>query len=349
MASSVDALGTFSYLQINVPAWITLVSRLAEHAATKDAEYLKAYRRYAACDPHSSSLPRRKSSSVCSMYNDELVLPVPREGSQSEAAEKAIPQAARDRPTYNPQADRMRGTGEAPSSLDLNDQYYFGSARHKSNIEYDGHIQKILNKIVKDIGIARNNIRRGKMAMITPSGQCFGLLKWVAPRTDNAAGEEESSALSTLAYLRSTRISAGILGVTGSTENRKQLPLDYVDKQLKLAHRLCETAAYQALRLGHCGGDIFGLEEKLMILLSMVNKEMARLTNFKQKREERVHLRLNSIERAPQEPRLSPGTQLTRITAISQNAIRSSISDSVAAIEVDDVSSISTESIGLSA
>ncbi|KAJ5098274.1 hypothetical protein N7532_005275 [Penicillium argentinense] len=352
MASSMDALGAFSHLQTNLPAWITRVSELADHTAAKHAEYSEAYRRHASYKPR-----RRKNSSVCSIHTDDLVPLSERKEPPAEAVQKAAPET-RDTPTPNQQAGRKRGTDEAPS-IDSGDRHTFVSTRHNVIIEYDGHTQTTLEQIVKDIGIARNNIRRGKMGMMPRMGLRAGLFNRTAAITGNAAGGGEPSALSSLACVRSTRTGAGIVGVTGSTPGiRKESPFDYADKQLELAHGLCETAAYQVLRSGDCGTELDGVEEKFKMLLDMANNEVARLEEEKRKQEEeQARSQSEPQTESPQaeddaaKPPPNPAAaRIARIAAISAGAKdKSSTSDTPGAIEVDDTSSISAESIDLSA
>lgn len=358
-----DALGAFTHLETNLPTWITRVSQLADHAAARHAEYSEAYRRHAS---YKSKPRRRKNSSVVSIHADDFVPLAQRDDPKVEEAveetETAVetstetetgtekrPQT-RDTPTPNQQAGRKRGTDEAPS-IDSGDRHTFVSTRHNVIIEYDGHTQKALDEIVKDIGIARNNIRRGKMGTMSRGGLRAGLLNRSAALTGSAAGGEPS-ALASLACVRSTRTGAGLVGVTGSTSGiRKESPFDYTDKQLEVAHGLCETAAYQVLRSGDCGTELDGVEEKFKMLLEMVAKEVERLKEEKQKQEEEQAKSppVESTEETDSKPPPNPAAaRLARIAAITASA-KKPTSESPGMIEVDDTSSISAESIDLSA
>lgn len=348
-----DALGAFSHLQTSLPTWITRVSELADHAAARHAEYTEAYRQHASYKPR-----RRKNSSVCSIHTDDFVPLAQRDDPKlQEAVEDTAPEKApetapetRDTPTPNQQAGRKRGTDEAPS-LDSGDRHTFVSTRHNVIIEYDGHTQKSLDELVKEIGIARNNIRRGKMGTMSRPGLRAGLLNRSAALTGNTVGGDEPSALSSLACVRSTRTGAGLVGVTGSTSGiRKESPFDYTDKQLEVAHGLCETAAYQVLRSGDCGTELDGVEEKFKMLLEMVGKEVERLKEEKQKKEEeQAKSPPDATEEAEPKPPPNPAAaRLARIAAIS-SSVNKPATESPGMIEVDDTSSISAESIDLSA
>lgn len=339
--ASMDALGAFSHLQSNLPAWITRVSELAAHASAKHAEYIEAYRRHTSVKPR-----RRKNSSVCSIHTDDLIPIAQREGPTSEALETST--TTKDVSAPAQYAGRKRGTDEAPS-IDSSDRYAFVSTRHNVIIEYDGHTQKVLEEVVRDIGIARNNIRRGRMSMMTRTGLRSGLLnKTVNIGSNNASGGE--SQFPALARIRSTRTGPGVVGVSGSTTSiRKESPFDFADKQLELAHGLCETAAYQVLRSGDCGTELDGVEEKFRMLLEATTNEVKRLEEEKSR--EQAQSVVPPPEETPAKPPPTPtAARLARIQAIANRKPSAEASaEAPATIEVDDASSISAESIDLSA
>ncbi|KAJ5900929.1 uncharacterized protein N7473_004999 [Penicillium subrubescens] len=346
--ASMDALGAFSHLQNNLPSWITRVSELAAHASAKHAEYTAAYRRHATYKPR-----RRRNSSVCSIHTNDVVPIAQREGPTSEALEANTTTTLENDASMPAQtAGRKRGTDEAPS-IDSSERYAFVSTRHNVIIEYDGHTQKALEEIVRDLGIARNNIRRGKMGMMPRGGLRASLLH----KTSAGGGQpgENGSPLSALSYVRSTRAGGGLVGVTGSSGIRKESPFDFADKQLELAHGLCETAAYQVLRSGDCATELDGVEEKFKMLLEMANNEVKRLEEEKKQQEEeeakaQSESQSESVEEdAPAKPPLTPtAARLARLAAITAGASKPT-STAHATIEVDDASSISAESIDLSA
>ncbi|KAJ5397901.1 hypothetical protein N7509_006014 [Penicillium cosmopolitanum] len=319
MASSMDALGAFTHLETNLPTWITRVSQLADHAAARHAEYSEAYRRHAS---YKSKPRRRKNSSVVSIHADDFVPLAQRDDPKVEEAVEETETAVEtnSRHTHpNQQAGRKRGTDEAPS-IDSGDRHTFVSTRHNVIIEYDGHTQKALDEIVKDIGTTSD---AGRWEQCREGGLRAGLLNRSAALTGSAAGGEPS-ALASLACVRSTRTGAGLVGVTGSTSGiRKESPFDYTDKQLEVAHGLCETAAYQVLRSGDCGTELDGVEEKFKMLLEMVAKEVERLKEEKQKQEEEQAKSppVESTEETDSKPPPNPAAaRLARIAAITASA-----------------------------
>ncbi|KAJ5803103.1 uncharacterized protein N7503_005553 [Penicillium pulvis] len=334
MAASMDALGAFTHLQTNLPAWITRVSELAAHASARHAEYSEAYQKHS-----KSKARRRKNSSVCSIRTDNLV-PIAQQKTPGPESATVNTSMCKEEKVLAQQAGRKRGTDEAPS-IDSNERYDFVSTRHNVIIDYDGHTQKVLEQIVKDIGIARNNIRRGKMSMMPPR---MGIRSNALSRT--AVGASPESSIASLACVRSTRTATGLVGVTGTSNGiSKDSPFDFSDKQLELAHGLCETAAFQVLRSGDCGTELDGVEEKFKMLLEMTTKEVARLEEEKEEKKKRE-------EEAPEEeieepippPQTSTAARLARIAALSANKPSTSATGT---IEVDDDSSLSAESLEL--
>ena len=240
-AASMDALGAFSHLQTNLPAWITRVSALAAHTSTKHAEFSEAYRRHAF-----SKTRRRRNSSLCSIHTGDLG-PVTQQESPSSEAIGGLVATTKDSQVPAQQAGRKRGADEAPS-IDSSERFSYVSTRHNVIIDYDGHTQKELEQVVKDIGIARNNIRRGKMSIMPRMGFRQGLLN---KSINISGGTSDPSPLTAMSCVRSARNGSGLVGVTeSSTGVRKESPFDFADKQLELAHALCETAAFQVLRSG---------------------------------------------------------------------------------------------------
>ena len=345
-----DALGAFSHLQTNLPAWITRVSELASHTSAKHAEYAEAYRRHAAFKPR-----RRKNSSVCSIHTDDLV-PIAQQKGPSAADVEAVTTSTKDKDHRTPsqQAGRKRGL-EDPPSIESTDRNAFVSTRHNVIIEYDGHTQQVLEEVVRNIGFARNHIRRSKMSMLPRTGLRSGLLNRTAALTNRSiTAGSDSSQPAALSCVRSTRTGGNLVGVSGSSSPRKESPFDFADKQLELAHGLCETAAYEVLRSGDCGTELDGVEEKFKMLLEMANGEVTRLTEEKKQQEEEKKQQSEqqpeaAEEEAPaQAPLTSSAARLARISAITSSK-PSTAATSGGAIEVDDASSASAESIDLSA
>ncbi|KAJ5757789.1 uncharacterized protein N7511_006483 [Penicillium nucicola] len=335
--ASMDALGAFTHMKDNLPAWINRVSELAAHTHTRHDEYVEAYRRHASVKSR-----RRKNSSVCSIHTDNLVPIAQRKEPSSEPSTAVTPNNA---PSPSQRSGRKRSSDEAPS-VASNEEYAFVSTKHNVIIEYDGHTQKTLEAIVRDIGVARNNMRRAKMAMTPRTGIRAGILN----RGMNLnMASTTSQASSPLSCVRSTRTASGVVGICGTSVLRKESPFDYADKQLELAHALCETAASQVLRSGDCGTELDGVEEKFKMLLEATINEVDRIMAEKKQQEEHEAQQADGTvdNDAPLKP--PPTASAARLARVAAIASSKPATTTAGAIEVDDNSSLSAESIDLSA
>lgn len=313
-----DALGAFFYLTDNAPVWINHVTDLAVHTAAKHAEYTEAYKKHATTDKPR----RRRNSSVCSIHTEDLFKrpndPAPSAVAvdSTQGIENHDSARAQNQSGGNP---RKGGPDEAdPDSADA----AFVSTRHNVIIHYDGHTQKTLEDMVRNIVTARNNIRRGKMSQLPSMGFRSGMRC--------LPGRDPPDAV--LSSIRSARN-------RGPPAPRKQTTFDLADKHLEVAHGLCESAAYQFLRAGNCEAELSSVEEKFRTLLEMATVEVQRPQEAKQQAPSEPE-----AEKEESEPQLPPAPVLEPPS--KPNA--SPTGTATGAIEVDDASSVSTEPVDLS-
>ncbi|KAI9038033.1 uncharacterized protein KD926_011371 [Aspergillus affinis] len=258
-AGPMDALEAFSHLSKNLPQWITRLSELATYTAAKHAEYAEDFKKHAVAKPR-----RRKNSSIYSIRTDEGVP----DGSTPAAID------SKNNPSRIP---RKRGTDEA--SIDDDDHYSYVSARHNLIIQYDGHTQKSLEEMVRHIGTARNNIRRGRMSQLPLGGFSSGAGAFgrsarrnEGPRLmSSTADVSEDQLLSNIRSARAQKLPGPSMTIP------KDSSFDVAEKHLELAHSMCETAAYQVLRSGDCSSQLGSVEDKFKSLLDLANKEVKRL------------------------------------------------------------------------
>lgn len=337
MAPTMDALGAFTYMCDNLPTWIDQISELAAYTAAKHAEYTEAYKKYAPGRPR-----RRKNSSVCSIRTDDIfsssqhrgtsVEPI--QGTPSTAAGASIAQI---RLIGNP---RKRSADGTPSINSAEETADFVSIRHNVVIHYDGHTQKSLEEMVRNIGTARNNMRRGKMSQISLGG--------LRPRMGNPDARKNRLAP---ALLEQADCSDGdILTNIRSMRNRgpppaeasssrvppKETVFDVVDRQLELAHSHCETAAYQFLRYGDCSAELKFVVENFRSLLELATKEAQNLKPEQPEESLKEDVKKESVTVSPTKTAAEPegGKPLASCTD---------------EIEVDDASAVSVESIDIKA
>ncbi|GES57983.1 hypothetical protein ATEIFO6365_0004005900 [Aspergillus terreus] len=252
-----DALGAFTHLSDSIPQWIARLSELSAYTTARHAEYVEEFRKHS----HMAPRPRRrKNSSVCSIHTDDLNLP------PTDAQPKSNP--------------RKRGLDQAPS-VESADRHALVSTRHNVIIHYDGHTQKTLEEMVRHIGIARNHLRRGKMAQLPLAGFRTGLYSRTAriPNCSSTSLESDNSSPSPspdllLSNIRSSRQRGP---PPAAHAPPKDSPFDVADKHLELAHSLCETAAHHFLRVGDCATELNGVDQKFKALLELAQKEVERL------------------------------------------------------------------------
>ncbi|CEL03116.1 hypothetical protein ASPCAL04273 [Aspergillus calidoustus] len=240
VSGQMDALGAFSYLADNLPTWLTKLSDLTAHTAEKHAEFAEAFKKHSATP---LKIRRRRNSSVCSIRTDSV-----RSGGQ------------RRRGGDDGDASSLDSTTDGPAVI---------STRHNLIIHYDGHTQKSLEELVRNIGTARNNLRKGKMSQLPlAAGSRSATRNFHArnpPMIDpNAAPEDQ--------LMASIRISRSRAQPPPPTQ--RQPPFEMADKHLELAHGFCETAAYHFLRAGACASELNSVKERFTVLLKLATDEL---------------------------------------------------------------------------
>lgn len=296
-----DALGAFSYLSDNLPTWISQLSELTAHTSAKHAEFADAFKKHSTGPVRPR---RRKNSSVCSIQTNSI---------------------RRKRTHHDDDASSADSNSDTPAVI---------STRHSLIIHYDGYTQKTLEEMVRNIGTARNNLRRGKMAQLPMPGG-----PGTRPPPPRSAARamlptlEEPEDL--LASIRSSRARGPPHHQAQSQPTRKS-PFDAADKNLELAHSFCETAAYQFLRAGACASELDSVKERFTALLKMVAEEVELLKE--QKKEE------EAAEQEPEAEAEAESPAKTNATEPLMSLKRPASSEG--AIEVDDEQG-SVESIDL--
>lgn len=324
-----DTLGAFSYLQDNLPAWISRITDLAAHTFAK---YIECRENYGRQEPLK---PRRPTDSCVRSVRPYKLMPIGQRYEtnwKSAESERTIAKAKGSMGPIQYAGRKRRPDEDLP--IDWNERFAFLNKRHKVIIEYDGHTQKVLEEVVQVIGICRSNIRRAKMSMMQT---CLRIkrLDAAACLVNDLSEESDQSQVAALNSFRRIQTGAGMTSVTGSKGTQKKSAIDLADKHLELAHALCETAAYQALRSGDCSPELDSAVERFKKLLDMAGKEVRRLTEQKLRQ-------TTEEETAAKMPLTSTAARLARVAAMTTRK-PSTVGTSV--IEVDDASSISAESV----
>ncbi|KAL1997939.1 hypothetical protein VTN02DRAFT_389 [Thermoascus thermophilus] len=315
------ALQSFTFLSENLPSWIAKVSDLATYTAAKHAEFSEEYKKLS---QQPTKPRRRKNSSVRSLRPSDLDQKPP-SVKREHATEEQPPDPANNRknaPAGNP---RKRTTDEAPS-IKTADGPQVIRARYNVIISYDGHTQSVLEAAVRDIGSARNSIRRDKLTQIIKPGFAMEMFSRSVAMSDND---------------NSSRV-LGIVSGRSARDVNKGTPLDYVDKQLELAQGLCETAAHQFLRCGDCSKELEGVQEKFRTLLEMANAEVERMKEEQRQKEAAKAERLAPKKEREVKPEAAKPVSIPEPAESGKPPEPAS-----SAIEVDDASSSSSISIDI--
>ena len=313
-AGPMDALGAFTYLANNIPDWITQVIDLAAHTAATHAEYTEAYKKYAA----PAKPCRWKNSSVCSTHTANL-FSQQKCGVSTQGTTTQDPTARIQIQNHDQDVKNEEIGGAAPSTTDA-----LVSTRHNVIIHYDGHTQQNLEDMVRNIGTARNNIRRGMMTQMPPMGFRSGM---------PGRGGLPEFMLSNIHSAQNRRPPGLRQGMTA---------FDVADKHLEVAHGLCESAAYQILRSGDCKADLTSVEKKFRTLLGLAGTEVQRLNKTREQTPSVFEPKMEEEEKS--EPQLpSAVIEPTNKPQASTNG------SATRPIEVDDAESLSIESIDLTA
>ncbi|OAL33807.1 hypothetical protein AYO20_06983 [Fonsecaea nubica] len=284
MAQAMDAHSSFVYLVDNLPTWRASVEALSTHVTEKHAEFAAEYSRLV----NQVKPKRRKSPSVSSIHpqdeeqgddkthtiqsTDGLSSPDPRQFNPLEAGNKYLYAQVRRKRKPGPS---IRSGASGPQKF---------RNRHHVVVYYDGYLQEQLDTMVKQIGIGRNNLRKGKAALAAARG--FRLPTLTA-RT--------SHGLAMLDDIRSSMVSRStptLLPAKGRVAANKPATSDeeanflQVDKELEQIQTLCETAAHQFLRDGDCKTELESMLQKFDALLGQASAAAEALKKVQAENEE---------------------------------------------------------------
>ena len=268
-----DALKSFTFLTDNIPQWLTKIDKLSEYTSKKQAEFAAEYTRLT-----HPKVRKHKTNSVHSIRSSII-----NRDEQQPPATTTVEDPIDQHPELNP--------------LDIANRYLFANARRKRKnagtsvrsgasgpakyrhrhmvvVYYDSSVQEDFETLVRVIGGARNNLRKGRMAQVMKNG--FEL-----PALTGHASPLESFNVSPLDLKSSHRngldpkyvasVQVSVHKTTGGSV------FDEADKDLEAAQSLCEVGSHQFLRDGDCSLEIDGTREKLERVLMGAKAEKLRL------------------------------------------------------------------------
>ena len=315
--AAMDAITSFVYLTDTLPNWIQQVKDLSTHASKKHAEYVAEYTRRV---NHIRSKKERTLSLASNhTHKNEPVEPPPEEILERPAESK--PEPSTPNPLHIPpleagnkyllaQSQRKRKLGPSIRSGASGPQRF--RSKHMLVIYYDAYLQEQLDTLVKGIGGARNNLRKGKLSRSACRGfqlPCFG-----------RASNQGNYGIPSLNGLKDppTFYLSVPTNFKGQPTNRQPTAdeaFTNADKHLEGAQSLCETAAHQVLRDGDCSVELNTVVTKLESALEIATATVAQL------REEEAEQKEQTENQTQTDPETTPLTDTSSPPSLTDSSI----------------------------
>ena len=283
MAQAMDAHSSFVFLIENLPKWQASIDSLAIHSVEKHAEFAAEYLRLV-----NQARPRRKkTASVSSIHTIEEPSPT---DDQADAPESVDTLSSPDPQHINPleagnrylyaQARRKRKPGPSIRSGASGPQKFRN--RNHVVVYYDGAVQEQLDAMVKQIGLGRNSLRKGKNALAAATGFRLPTLPTSAGR-DLSTNDDLRPAI--MSRSTSALLPAKKTAIVTIQPLSAEASFAKADKDLEQIQSLCETAAHQFLRDGDCKAELESIQQKLDALVSYATTTAESLKRLKESQE----------------------------------------------------------------
>jgi hypothetical protein len=309
-----DAITSFVYLTDTLPNWIQQVKDLSTHASKKHAEYVAEYTRRL-------NHIRSKKEQTLSLASNQTpknkpVEPPPEilERPAESKPEPSTPDLLHMPPheagnKHLAQSQRKRKLGPSIRSGASGPQRF--RSKHMLVIYYDAYLQEQLDTLVKGIGGARNNLRKGKLSRSAGRGfqlPCFG-------RASNQ-GTYGTPALNGLKNPPTSYLSVPTDLKVQPTNRQPTADEAFTnaDKHLEGAQSLCETAAHQVLRDGDCSVELNTVVTKLESALEIATAAVAQL------REEEAEQKEQAGNQTQTDPETTPLTDTSSPPSLTDSS-----------------------------
>lgn len=323
---TVDSLQCFTHLADDVPSWIAKISDLVAHTTSKRAEFSAEYSKLTNME---SKPRRRKTSSVHSIRPDDMDPSI--KGNADGGSNKTIPDDRHVDPvvllklskSFPQEVAQRKRRIDGATSRSANNCDRVVRPRYPLIVHYDSETQNILEQLVRDIGGARNNIRKAKMNQMMRNN--FGMNL----PTNLLGGSESRHILQSLRAdptpsLKSERDAAPPVGNVP--------PFDLADKHLEFAQSLCESAAHQFLRNGDCSTELEKTKERFSSLLEVARAEVERLEAEAERQKHEAEKREEKLEsKAVKEEHDRHPAAVSNAIEVDDDSSRSSISFDITA------------------
>lgn len=267
-----DPLQSFTFLTSNLPDWITQLDKLSAQVTQRHSEF----RRLSQASRPLNGARKRKTGST------ESLRPGPEDTLDSDSYQTTDPTTPSPKDIeIDPsnkhlfrevrEARRRCRPGFTASDASGPQRY---RARTSLIIYYDSAIQEEFGVLVRNIGSARNNIRKGK-ANASFKARMASIGREHGPSEPPKLPKDRDGSL--------------------LTKGHDFGPFEQVDKDLEAAQSFCEVGAHQFLREGNCREEVQGTKERFESCLRIAEQQVARLEIERQeeteqeKRREREH------------------------------------------------------------
>ncbi|KAF2265781.1 hypothetical protein CC78DRAFT_174203 [Lojkania enalia] len=300
-----DTDKAFAFLSDNIPSWLKQLAHVEEKIAQMRSEIAKV--------PVNRYPPlKRKTGSVESIRDLDAIMEV--RGTSTPAQQSPVITRKRKTPSV------LSGQTSGPIKY---------RSRTMIIVQYDGEIQKAFETLVRNIGTARNMLRKGKMA-----AKLEAMVDLVGSDDDSEGDDDD--VMAKIGYRRRVGISSmrmrGAMRNGGTLSNVTTSPtelFDTTDKSLELAQVLCEKAAHQSLRDGECKAQLDTVGKHFEETLETASKEVAK----------RVARREREAAKEESNINLSPSTtvEANPTVAIIRPTVSAALTTAKAVdIEIDD-------------
>ena len=326
-----DAITSFVYLTDTLPNWIQQVKGLSTHASKKHAEYVAEYTRR--LTQIRSKKDRTPSLASIHTNKNEPVEPPPPPPPPAEILERpaeSTPEPSTPGPLHIPpleagnryllaQAHRKRKLGSSIRSGASGPQKF--RSKHMVVIYYDAYLQEQLDTLVKGIGGARNNLRKGKLSRSASRGfqlPCFG-----------RASHQGIYGIPSLNGFKNPPTSYLSVPTDSKVQPTNRQPtideaFTNADKHLEGAQSLCETAAHQVLRDGDCSVELNSVVTKLESALEIATAAVVQLREEEAEQKEQAG---NPTQTDPETTPLTDTSSLPSLTNSSTSKLVPSLSE----------------------
>lgn len=256
-----DALQSFRLLADGLPFWISSLDELGVRASSTGPEYSQVYQATGVAHGKPTNCSTESLRPVDKLEHDKVTVTVTKTSTPDrvgfgDPGNKHLFREAR----------RKRKPGSVLSGASGPQKY---RTRSMIIVYYDSFVQEAFESLVRNIGSARNNLRKGKMQASMKA------------RMSALGGDDISLSISGFGNtmrpkMMQTKVTRVQTGVEGKTAQATAV-FDKVEKELEAAQSLCEVAAHQFLRDGDCGLEIEGTRQRFEACLEVAKKEVDRL------------------------------------------------------------------------